>query len=127
MVTCKALKGNYKCVTKVGECEIKSDAPVSKGGGNDGILPVEILESSYASCLNIISRVLCDKMRIPSGSVSVKVKLILSDDKTLFTYHVDFGADVSEGQRKTLMNNLKNCPVRQALSKPIEFEWNEDL
>lgn len=127
MITCKSLEAKYGCVMHVDKYEIVADAPVKDGGKGDGIKPIQILEGAYASCLNIIARIVCEKMRLPSNDVTVKVNLNISESQTVFTYNVIFGHEISEKQKATIIKALESCPVRQTLSKPISFELKDDL
>jgi putative redox protein len=127
MVTCNSLGSNFKCITKVKDFDIVSDATIEKGGQGQGFRPHDILECAYASCLNIFVQMLCEKMRISLESISVKVNLTRLDTKTIFNYSIDFADNVSESQKEKILKAVEECPVRKTLSKQIAFELKSDL
>jgi putative redox protein len=127
MITCNSLEGKFRCSTKVKEFEIVSDATIEKGGQGQGFRPHDILESAYASCLNIFVQMLCEKMRISSDNISVMVDLTRLESKTIFNYSIKFGDNFSEGQKEKILKAVEGCPVRKTLSKSIEFELKNDL
>ncbi len=127
MVTCKSINRKFGCSTKENGFEIISDATIEKGGLGLGFRPHEILESAYASCLNMFTQMQCEKIGISFHNISVKVNLTRLDNKTIFNYSVKFSENITEGQKKIIIKSIEESPVRKTLSKPIFFELNEDL
>jgi putative redox protein len=125
MIECKSEKEKYSCKTKIGKYTIQSDATTDKGGQENGIRPHDILAAAYASCLNMSVRMACDKKQIPYNSIISKVELIRENSRTIFTYQIDFGNQISENIKKEILKLVENCAVRKTLSKPIEFRLIE--
>ena len=126
MVLCKGANENYRCITTINGFEIVSDVSIDKGGQGNGIRPHDILETAFASCLNMTVRMKCEKIEISSSDISVKVDLQRDEFKTVFKYQVLFGNTLLESQMDEILEALENCPVRNTLSKPIAFSLIND-
>ncbi len=127
MVTSKSTNRKFGCSTNKNGFEIISDATIEKGGQDKGFRPHEILESAYASCLNMYTQMQCEKLGVSFHNISVKVNLIRLENKTIFNYTVKFADNITESQKEIILKTIEDCPVRKTLSKPIFFELNEDL
>lgn len=122
-----SLGSKFRCTTKVKDFDIVSDATIEKGGQGQGFRPHDILESAYASCLNIFVQMLCKKMRISSDNISVKVDLTRLESRTIFNYFIEFGDNISERQKEKILKAVEECPVRKTLSRPIAFELKKNM
>jgi putative redox protein len=122
MITCKSNKNEYGCVTEIGGFTIQSDTTADKGGNENGIRPHDILATAFASCLNLSVRIACNKKNISIENVTTRVGLVREDLKTIFTYQIEFDDQISTDTRNEITKMVENCPVRQTLSKPIEFQ-----
>lgn len=99
-----------------------SDTTKDKGGGDTGFRPHELIEAALASCLNMTVRMHARELSIPVTEVSTTVRLDRSQsDEVVFDYAIEFGPSVSESDRRSLLEAVKSCPVRQTLSKKLTF------
>lgn len=107
MVTCKSENQNYKCVLNNNKMKIYSDAPPEKGGKYEGFRPHELLESAFASCLNITIRMIADKKNIKLTEIISKVSVNnTNSDKTKFIYSIDIKGNLNKIEKKYYLMNL---------------------
>ncbi len=127
MVICNSIGEKFRCLTKEHGFIIISDATIDKGGLGQAFRPHEILESAYASCLNMFTQMQCKEMGIPFDNIAVKVNLTRLESKTIFSYSIEFGDDIEDFQKEKIFNLIEESPVRKTLSRPIFFEMQKDL
>jgi len=103
-----------------------SDTTKNKGGTGQGFRPHELIEAALANCMNITLRMSAEKHAIPLDGVTVTVSLDRSNpDEPVFEYSVGLQGELSEDQKKVLMASVRNCPVRNTLSKSLSFRKAE--
>lgn len=113
MISAISQQNPYQTVVSNGHAEVLADASADKGGCGQGFRPHELLEAAVASCMNMSLRmaaevVVCLDRRGEAGST--------------FEYQVTFAQEVPRDQRAILLSALDNCPVRQTLSRPLDFQ-----
>lgn len=124
MITIKSEGVNY-LASLVGK-EIFVDVAQEKGGRGIGVNPYELLEAALAACMNITLRMSMEKHNIPYNNLEVNVKLNNEDpNKTIFEYSYKIDSDLDEKQRTKILRVLEQCPVKKALSKEIEFIFED--
>jgi putative redox protein len=123
MIISDSKKENY-CTELYNESTaIFSDVTEEKGGKGQHFGPHDLLCAGFASCLNITTRMVLEHKKIKYEKVIVKVDIDESDEtKTKFIYDIDITGDISDETKQSIINIVKNCPVRKTLSKKIEFE-----
>jgi putative redox protein len=122
MIEVDSLPDAYRGVVRNKNHEVTADAPVSKGGGGRGFSAHELLEASYAVCLNMAVRMHADQNGIPLDHVSTKVSLSWPDPQTSrFEYSLALTGSLTAEQRVELEAVAERCPVRQTLTKKLEF------
>lgn len=122
MVISKNKSENYCTELSNRNAVVFSDVTKDAGGSGRYFRPDELLCSSLAACLNMTIRMGLDYRKIKYDEIIVKVDLDRSDEtKTRFLLDVDVTGDVSEETRQLVRKLTGACPVRKALSKPIEF------
>lgn len=121
MIITKNSTEKYQCSAIVGNYQIVADNTPGKGGKGNGIRPHEILETAFASCLNMSVRMHCDRLNIPSDHISVTVFLDRKEEETVFNYSIEFGSEISESDKARVLQAVQSCPVRKTLSKQIIF------
>jgi putative redox protein len=123
MIRADSQPTKYQIQFTNGEHVSVSDTTSDKGGSNLGFRPHELLEAALASCMNMSLRMCAEKHAIPFSGVSVAVSLNRSNPAgTLFEYSVQFRSELSEFQKHQLLSALESCPVRNTLSKPLQFK-----
>lgn len=122
MVTTESASRPYVTIARNGRIAIQLDAPVAKGGGGEGFGSHDLLEASVAVCINMAVRMYAVANGIPLAGVSTQVELSKPDATTTrFNYSVQLEGEFTPGQRATLYEAARRCPVKEALSRRIEF------
>ncbi|MGG4108088.1 OsmC family protein [Paenibacillus lautus] len=105
-----------------GTTKIYSDVADDKGGSGKYLRPHDLIESAYASCLNITTRMILDSMNLAYDGVTVKVELDRSNEvKTIFKYQIDISGSIDKKNKEVVLRKVMNCPVKKTLSKQLEF------
>lgn len=110
------------------ECEASGkkiivDEPVSFGGTDLGMNPIEVLLSGLGACKCVISKMLAKKKGLKLDYLAVECigafssgKVGLSEIETI--YHIKSDASDEELEKfMTLVDN--NCPVNETLKNPL--------
>jgi putative redox protein len=128
MITTESTPHPYVTIARNGRVAIQLDAPVAKGGGGEGFGSHELLEASIAVCVNMAVRMFAAANGIPLAAVSTKVGLSKPDATTTrFTYSLKLEGDLSPNQKAALQEAARACPVRQTLSRRIEFQQADEI
>lgn len=122
MIRTESLEGAYRTAVKNGRHELIADAPVSKGGGGMGFGAHELLEAALAVCINMAVRMCADAEGMALESTKTSVTIRQADaDIVCLEYALELTGSLSHEQRERLEAAARSCPVRQTLSKRIEF------
>lgn len=122
MVTTRSRPENYLTTASNGRVEISLDAPVAKGGAGSDFGAHELLEASLAVCLNMAVRMYAQAHQIALVDVRTSVQIVRPDAGTVrFEQSLQLTGDLSDADRAALLEAATNCPVRQTLSRRIEF------
>lgn len=101
---------------------LAADTTPPKGAG-EGLRPHELLEAALASCTAITLRLVAEERGIRLERVDVKIEIDRANpERSVFRSRIEFGSDISDADRKTLLAAARLCPVRKTLSKSILFE-----
>ncbi len=105
------------------------DATLENGGHNAAFRPHDLLEAALASSLNLWLRIQADKRGYPLEAVSTQVVVDRDDaEQTTFRYVVELlGAELTAEQRQDLLSIVTQTPVKNTLSKPIQFVRQDAL
>ena len=123
MIRTHSLTASYGTTASNDRHELVADAPTDKGGAGAGFGAHELLEASLAVCINMAVRMFAVENSIALHGVSTRVSLSRTDpDITRFEYRLELVGPLTDDQRKRLEAAADNCPVRQTLSKRIEFQ-----
>jgi putative redox protein len=124
MIRADSLATRYQTQFSNGERVSVSDSSFDKGGSNQGFRPHELLEAALASCMNISLRMYAERHAISLPNVSVLVSLDRGDPElSVFEYRLQFGGEISESSKNQILSALDKCPVRNTLSKPLQFKF----
>ena len=96
------------------------DEPVSAGGDDNGPTPVEYLLTAIGGCVSITLRMYAERKGWDVGKITVNVSQIIENNQRSLTEEISFEKDVTEEQRKRLLNIAGKCPV----AKMVKGETN---
>lgn len=100
-----------------------ADAPLTKGGGETGFGPHELLEAALATCINMSIRMAAAKRNISLKNVEASVRLDRNQPHAaIFEYTTAITGDITTEQRQLLNDAVRTCPVRQTLCRTLEFK-----
>ena len=122
MIQTTSQPGGYRTEFAGMQARAMADAPQEKGGGGAGFGPHELLEAALATCINMAVRMRADRLGIALDGVSTSVRLNRSvADRVAFECATVYGGSLSAEDREQLDEAANTCPIRQTLSKKIEF------
>ncbi len=96
------------------------DEPVSAGGDDNGPTPVEYLLTAIGGCVSITLRMYAERKGWDVGKITVNVSQIIENNQRSLTEEISFEKEVTEEQRKRLLNIAGKCPV----AKMVKGETN---
>jgi putative redox protein len=122
MIRTRSLPELFRSAVSNGVHEIHTDAPVNKGGEGTGFGAHDLLEAALATCINMAVRMCAAEHAIPLEHVTTRVNLERPDsERVVFNYALELAGPLSSEQRQQLEHVADACPVRQTLSKRLEF------
>ena len=123
MISAVSQQNPYQTLLSNGHAEVLADTTADKGGGGQGFRPHELLEAAVASCMNMSLRMAAEQLGLKPGTFEVVVRLDRRGEAgSTFEYQVTFAQEVPRDQRAILLSALDNCPVRQTLTRPLDFQ-----
>lgn len=126
MIISESKKESYLTEILNDETNIFSDVTKEKGGSGKYFKPYDLLCAGYASCLNITTRMVLEKMNIKYDKVIININLNNDDkEKAVFEYDIDIIGDIDAETKAAVIAKAEKCPVRKTLSKEIEFNKME--
>lgn len=123
----------YAQKISVGHHLLQADEPIEAGGLDAGPDPYELLLAALGSCISITLRMYADRKQWPLEDVEVRLTYgkIQADDCTTcdgelklidaIEVQLSLVGDLSEAQRRRLMEISERCPVHRTLSSPIQI------
>jgi putative redox protein len=122
VITTTSLQSAYRTEFTSAQAHAIADAPPEKGGSGSGFGPHELLEAALATCINMAIRMRAVELEIAIEGVSTVVRLNRSrPDVAAFEFATEIAGAISASQRRQLEEAAGNCPVRQTLSRRLEF------
>ena len=128
---------NYTAQISVRDHKLLADEPVSLGGDDKGPNPYELLLSSLGACTAITLRMYAGRKDWPLEEVIVHMShtkdyaedCVNCDESDVKIDRIDkkieLKGDLSEEQRKRLMQIADRCPVNKTLLGEIRIESQE--
>lgn len=122
MIKATALPQAYQTILSNGTCQTTADVTTDKGGRGDGFRPHDLLAASLAACISMTLRMAADKQGFDLGQTGVEVDLNRDNpESVVFEYRLAFDEKLTPTQRRYLTSAAANCPVKETLSRRIEF------
>ena len=119
--------GNQKFIAQSGNHQIIIDQPKEKGGGDEGMSPLEVFLVSLAACTGVYAKSYCKNAQLDPGNLKIRINSELCPDtpkrfKDIKVSNV-LGRDPGDRQN-AFLNFVKNCPVHNTLSGQPKVEFN---
>lgn len=118
----------------VGPHTFQADEPSANGGHDEGPDPHELLLAALGACASISVQMYADRKQWPLAGVHVDLSYVevpsegQSDAKTgtanAIGIGIFFSGDLTEDQRRRLLEIAGRCPVHRILTSPVEIRTN---
>lgn len=126
MVVCRGGEEAFCSFVSDGRHEFPCDIPVEKGGQDAGFLPIDLLEASLASCINITLRIFAQSRKMKLTDAVVRVSMNKEDPEQVFVKEdIELIGDLTEKERKALLHVASQCLVTKTLLKKFSFDIEE--
>lgn len=114
----------YKTIFQTERHTFLADEPEELGGQNAGPTPMELLAASLAGCASITMKMYADRKQWPLDEAEVHVKVDNTSESgiTKFKKQIIIKGDLTDEQKKRLLNIADKCPVNKALQQKIIME-----
>lgn len=109
----------YQAVVTSGGHSILVDEPVDLGGGDTAMAPYSLLLASLASCTIITLRMYIDRKMWIVDEIAIALELFKTDDGTDIKTYLTFKGELTDEQKKRLLNIAEACPVHKMLTGNI--------
>lgn len=115
---------NYKTIFQTKHHTFLADEPKELGGQNLGPTPMELLAASLAGCTSITMKMYADRKQwtLDEAEVHVEVDNTSESGITKFKKQIIIKGDLTDEQKKRLLNIADKCPVNKALKQKIIIE-----
>ena len=117
-------RAHYETRVTAGSHTIIADEPLSAGGKNQGADPFELLLASVGSCTAITLRMYADRKAWPLEAIQINLTLAQEKDRsaTLITKQITLEGDLTDEQRRRLMQIADKCPTHLVLTRPVTIQ-----
>lgn len=124
---------NYVQNISVGHHLFQADEPVNSGGLDAGPDPYELLMAALGACISITVRMYAERKQWPLESVQVRLTYARVHAEDCAAYdgearlidaidvEVSVVGDLSEDQRRRLIEIAGKCPVHRTLTSSIQI------
>jgi putative redox protein len=96
-----------------------ADEPVTHGGKDTGMAPMELLASSLAACTCITLRMYANRKQWNLESIETYIDIESNDIQTIFNRKIHFTGILSNEQTERLLDIANHCPVHKLLTNTI--------
>lgn len=115
--------GNLAASIAAGNFSIVSGVLPKEGGDDEGPNPHELVEAALAACTIITVQMYANRKQIKLNSTHVKVEIQSeSKEKSSIKREIRFDGDLSEEEKKKLMEIANKCPIHKLLESQITIE-----
>jgi putative redox protein len=115
-------RSHYRTLIKTENHTFISDEPLAIGGADTGPSPQELLLASLGSCTAITLRMYIDRKMWVVDNIAVNLQLFEVDGTTLIERQLSFEGELSEEQKKRLVQIADACPIHKMLTGKIIIE-----
>jgi putative redox protein len=104
---------------------IKTDQPISSGGGNTAPSPFELFLASIGTCAGIYVKSFCDNRNISTENIKIIQKTEYNKETGLpvnITIDIKLPSDFPEKYKASVINVAELCKVKKTMANPPVFE-----
>lgn len=104
---------------------IKTDQPVSGGGGNTAPSPFDLFLASIGTCAGIYVKSFCDNRKIPADNIKIIQKTEYNKETGLpvnIMLDIQLPADFPEKYKASVINVAELCKVKKTMVNPPAFQ-----
>ena len=106
----------------VGDIHFLSDAEVSKGGSGSGPGPHEFLGAALAACTSMTLKMYAGRKSMKLDNAIVTVDIERADDIEKFSREIQLIGDLSDEEKRRLLEIADKCPIHKALAGQIQIK-----
>lgn len=120
-------RGNVRFDLTSGNHTVVTDQPVTDGGGDAGMSPVELFVGSLASCVAYFVGRYCIRQQIPCDGFTVDVEWSYAEQPHrvgAVNLRVNLPSVLRPDQREKLLKVAHGCTVHQSITMPPKVEIN---
>lgn len=111
--------------------KIITDAPVDNMGKGEAFSPTDLMSFSLSACMMTIMGQVADRENIEMNGLTTDITKVMSaNPRRVSEIHVNFTwpkLDLTEKQKKMLINAAKTCPVALSIHPDIKLEVTFNL
>lgn len=111
--------------------KIITDAPVDNMGKGEAFSPTDLMSFSLSACMMTIMGQVADRENIPMEGLTTDITKVMSaSPRKVSEIHVNFiwpELDLTDKQKKMLINAAKTCPVALSIHPDIKLEVTFNL
>jgi putative redox protein len=118
-------QSTYKTKVYSGGHFIYSDEPEDIGGTDEGMPPAALLLASLGSCTAITLRMYANRKNLNLEYIRVHLAICPEDKiskETTITKKIELTGELSDNERKRLIEIANKCPIYKILSNPIKVQ-----
>ena len=104
---------------------IKTDQPVSRGGGNTAPSPFELFLASIGTCAGIYVKSFCDNRKIPTDNIKIIQSTEYDKESGLpvnIKLDIKLPTDFPEKYIASLISVAELCKVKKTIAHPPVFQ-----
>ncbi|WP_018617021.1 OsmC family protein [Segetibacter koreensis] len=115
----------YKTELKINQHLLIADELQEVGGKDEGPAPGDYLCMALASCKAITLRMYAQRKNLKADVIKVKANLVKGADiesgNNTFFCEVEIQGDITDEQKKRMLEIAKACPIDRLLRKPSDI------
>jgi putative redox protein len=115
-------QGKLRHEIYIGKHHLIADETISDGGEDSGPSPFEYLASALGSCTSITLRMYAQRKSWLLKNAEVNVSIEREKELTTFHRTLRLFGDLTDEQRKRLLEIADNCPVHKILNGTITIK-----
>src|SRR6202008_540000 len=111
----------YVQTVAIGPHRLRADEPADAGGTDEGPNPPELLLAALGVCKGMTVRGYAERKRWPLRAVRVTLARSEAEAAEQIDVTISFVGELSEEQRRRLLEISEHCPVHRMLTSGVEI------